>query len=500
VTGFGADISASSDDESGIARTQSVTSLEESDSWPRSRRGHAEVSGRSKQAVTSSLPDLVTSSEIGRRGGMTGSFIGGVRDIDSLLGFGETEDELEVGSDEGSDGASDASFATSHERRDLRDNRTADAVRRTRSPRPAAPPHPDDVLVGAVEDIDEILGTELVPPHLGSSIIAERTAAQTATSPDTADGPPTPAGTREDVGGPLHVVIAPQTSADLSSSDSLLDTPVPDTPDVPLSPVPAFFTAAGKTQSVEQLNCPADDVAYRHSRTKSSSNLDDLDCLLRTLNGPDKKHDEDDDDEHEEDDDDDDDDSDSSDDSSSSDSSDNKSAVSEILGHVDNAAAPSKSSVTPSLPVPTDTLVDLNIPASAAASREATPAIERTRRREAAVTAALAKHAEAGQVTIGQLTDICRRQRRRKPPWIEDEEDRRFAGYQSVTEALEAMDVDVKKVRLSQFISYSVDCSLIITSIIILTYTFAVFFSPRKRGGMFLPALVCVSVCVCVCL
>ena len=51
-------------------------------------------------------------------------------------------------------------------------------------------------------------------------------------------------------------------------------------------------------------------------------------------------------------------------------------------------------------------------------------------------------------MTIGQLAEICKHQsRRRKPPWIEDEEDRRFAGYQNVTEALEAMSVDVKKVR-----------------------------------------------------
>ena len=120
-------MSASSDDESGIARTQSIASLEEAaaDSWPRSRRGHAEVGGRGGKAVTSSLPDLVTSSEIGRRGaGGGGSFIGGVRDIDSLLGFGETEDELDVRSDDDrSDEAtnSDASFATSHERPDQRD-------------------------------------------------------------------------------------------------------------------------------------------------------------------------------------------------------------------------------------------------------------------------------------------------------------------------------------------------------------------------------------------
>jgi len=59
------------------------------------------------------------------------------------------------------------------------------------------------------------------------------------------------------------------------------------------------------------------------------------------------------------------------------------------------------------------------------------------------------------QVTIGQLAEICRHQRRRKPPWIEDEEDRRFTGYQSVTEALEAMNVDVKKVHC--FIQQHVD-------------------------------------------
>jgi len=81
--------------------------------------------------------------------------------------------------------------------------------------------------------------------------------------------------------------------------------------------------------------------------------------------------------------------------------------------------------------------------------REATPAVEKARRSELAVAAALTKHAETGQVTIGQLTEICRHQRRHKPPWIEDEEDRRFTGYQSVTEALEAMNVDVKKVYIA---------------------------------------------------
>ena len=459
------DVSASSDDESGIARTQSITSFEESaDSWPRSRRGHAEVGGRGQQAVTSSLPDLVTSSEIGRRAGMSGSFIGGMRDIDSLLGFGETEDELEMKSADDDDdddsesndaSQSDASFATSLERQQ---NHRDDSGRRTRSPRPQS----DTCLVGNVEDIDDVLGTQLVPSHLGTSAVTERTPAQTASLPETTDSPSTPIAPsvpRDDVGGPLHVVIAPQTSVDLSSSDSLLDTPVPDTPDVPLSPMPAFFTPTGKTQSMDQLNVRDAAAADQGSRgrAKSSGNLDDLDRLLGTMNGgtgksssdDDSDDDDDDSDESSEDDDekkessDSDSESESQSDSDSSSSSDDDSAVMKVSKTDDGSDSQPP---TIALPVPTDTLVDLNFPASAAASREATPATEKARRSELAVASALTKHAENGQVTIGQLTEICRHQRRRKPPWIEDEEDRRFTGYHSVTEALEAMDVDVKKV------------------------------------------------------
>jgi len=173
LAGFSGDISASSDDESGIARTQSIKSA---DSWPRPR--HAEIIGRGQ--VTSSLPDLVTSSETSRRQ-MNGSFIGGVRDIDSLLGFGETEDEVEVKSgvdDEtsSSDNESEASFATSQERPQ---HNTEDSRHRP----VAATPQLDESFIGEIEDIDEILGTDLVPSHLGCSAITE----QSPTSPATTD-------------------------------------------------------------------------------------------------------------------------------------------------------------------------------------------------------------------------------------------------------------------------------------------------------------------------
>jgi len=61
-----------------------------------------------------------------------------VRDIDSLLGFGETEDELEMKSDDDDDDHSgdenDSSSATDQagRRSHLRDDRSTDSVRRAR--------------------------------------------------------------------------------------------------------------------------------------------------------------------------------------------------------------------------------------------------------------------------------------------------------------------------------------------------------------------------------
>ena len=72
-------------------------------------------------------------------------------------------------------------------------------LRGARSPRTA---HADDAFVGSVEDIDEILGRDLVPSHLGSSAVVERTGAQDPSSPENAN-----TGHAADVAAPLHVVI-----------------------------------------------------------------------------------------------------------------------------------------------------------------------------------------------------------------------------------------------------------------------------------------------------
>ena len=51
-----------------------------------------------------------------------------------------------------------------------------------------------------------------------------------------------------------------------------------------------------------------------------------------------------------------------------------------------------------------------------------------------------------GHITIQDLLNICQKDKVMKPPWIEEEEDKYFTGYKDLTEMLEDMNVDVKKV------------------------------------------------------
>ncbi len=44
------------------------------------------------------------------------------------------------------------------------------------------------------------------------------------------------------------------------------------------------------------------------------------------------------------------------------------------------------------------------------------------------------------------LVELCKKERAIKPPWVEDEEDRVFTGYQDIVELLEDTGPDVKKV------------------------------------------------------
>ena len=53
----------------------------------------------------------------------------------------------------------------------------------------------------------------------------------------------------------------------------------------------------------------------------------------------------------------------------------------------------------------------------------------------------------AGKVTVRELVNLCKKDRPIKPPWVEDEEDRVFEGYENVVEMLEDIGVDTKKVN-----------------------------------------------------
>jgi hypothetical protein len=403
LTGFAGDVSGSSDDES--------------NGVPTSRAAHHPKStGRniSNKAVASSLPDLVTSSEGGRSPILGGSkFIGRVQDIDSLLGFGETEDETDDIDDD------NGSVVSAPCRTEFHNGRTP--MEMPMSPDgdqgPMSYTHllnsmmygrdsqDGRIFIGDVEDIDAVFGNDLVPASLGSSSSVLGSSSPAAA---TAAGSPT----KTNFGSPLHVVISQQQSVDLGSSDSLLDTPVPDTPDIPLSPVPAFFVTESGQKDDNSSAAPSERTVANGSTV--SSNNGDLADLSTDVGYAD-----------------------SEDDRKSVDALDSKSNGSRADG------GNSRQLVVDG--VPTATLIDLDFTQSSDTSDD-----EEESDNEAAVAAIAARQAARGHVTIGDMIDVCRREEQSyKPPWIEEEEDRRFVGYNNVIEALESMNINVRKVKIS---------------------------------------------------
>lgn len=63
-----------------------------------------------------------------------------------------------------------------------------------------------------------------------------------------------------------------------------------------------------------------------------------------------------------------------------------------------------------------------------------------------AVEAVLAIARQKDKVTLDDLMSVCCRNVPIKPPWIVDEEEKRFHGYHSLAELLYNLGVDVKKV------------------------------------------------------
>jgi len=400
--GFAGDVSGSSDDESQHGTVSSSMRSQQS----------SKSTGRNiplNKTVASSLPDLVTSSEGGRRSPMVGGgnkFIGRVQDIDSLLGFGETEDETDdVDNDYGSVMSAPSRSDVSSCGINGRTAANAMPISPDEEHGPMSYTHllnsamyssdsqDDRIFIGDIEDIDSVFGNDLVPTSLGSSSMNAMATSPVIQQP------------RGNFGAPLHVVIGQQQSVDLGSSDSLLDTPVPDTPDVPLSPVPAFFLCDSKHKN-DNSSMAIPSIKLQSEETGNNVDLADR----------------------------------------SSDSDDDSDDDGKSLDLVDSKSNGSRTdcdgqSVVDS--VPTATLIDLDF-----TQESDSPDDEDEIENEAAVAAIEARQAANGQVTIGDIVEICRRvEQSCKPPWIEEEEDRRFVGYNNVMEALESMDINVGKVN-----------------------------------------------------
>ena len=407
-----------------MSRAQSMMSLNSSNaSSP--RKGNKLLkqtnSMDSLSFSTTSLPDLVPASEARR-----GTFISGLRDIDSLLEFSD-EDEFE------NRAANDGGVVQQ---------------RRARSPLPV---HHGPLRIGGGRenrmggnavyicdyvDLDDLLGED---PEERFLILGAQT--------------PTEARNMLNLPEPTYIT---------TSSESILDTPVPQTPSIPLEPAQFAFSGifperpmsplipqAGLSQfqSVDNLSTVQDvqkggkkkhkkkKKAKRAEKAKSMANLDDLDSLLDTINRAPaklKKRD------------------------STFDllTREGKSDLNNIVDAVKNSPRN-----TPPLfeiqdydngNVPTGQLVDLDFQDCLSPTYPTSPEVT-VLSSEDAVAKALAIQQNKGHMKIEELLDLCAKPVVIKPPWVEDEEDRHFTGFKSLTELLEDMFVDVQKVSISLF-------------------------------------------------
>jgi len=175
-------------------------------------------------------------------------YIGKLRDIDSFLNFGKSDEHAEdkeedkdkdTDSDDDSDSSTDSND-TRTDKRNKNNRRRSSTVTKTRlsvspSARQTTPGGQSDdaTFIGDTEDIDDILGNDLVTTYLG--VILSVPQLERPRNLSVGVGPHSTL--RLNTGASSR----PSIHVDISSTESLLDTPVPDTPDIPLSPSPAFF-------------------------------------------------------------------------------------------------------------------------------------------------------------------------------------------------------------------------------------------------------------------
>ena len=419
-----------SDEEGGMSRATSVSSLDtHMGSLPRKAHKLRAPSMESLGTSRSSLPDVVTSSEQARRGG---GYIGKVQDIDSFLDFTETEDDFTELSDDESDYQDSRHGSLQRQHGRDRDAHLGPITEENGVQNGYGHAMVDNVYIADWTDVDDLMDSDELEQYKYFS----------SRSPDRLKKQPS-----------LEI---PQTKIDYGSSESLLDTPVPDTPDEPLAPVQAFpfpkpRSKNAQSASMDQLN-DVESVSNKlrkqtskgkrkpAKKTQSVGNLDDLDNLLDTIakTPTPKKKDR----------------TRRRDDRSAFDlltrdaKDDLRSTASIDADHPE----PNKDNPLVSIDVvddagaggtPTGTLVDLDFqPQPPTPVKKFYP----PGYSKAAVKEILKMRYENGEVSIVDLCQVCSILRTPKPPWVEEDEDRNFTGYRNVTEMLEDMGIDCKQV------------------------------------------------------
>ncbi|KAK2156009.1 hypothetical protein LSH36_224g07001 [Paralvinella palmiformis] len=394
-----------SGEEADISRAQSMVSLTTfpSNSLPRKRSLIPKtMSMESLTASVSSLPDLVQSSQGSRRG-----YTFGLQDIDSLLGFTETEDDFtDELTDEQDDSESfysaDEQPSTRNEQRDGEDvllspvKEEEDFFADTGGGKGRG--KVDEIIyISEHKNINDVLGED-GPFFVGSPHLVENFQLS-------------------DIKNPMLSLDIPPNSVDtMGSSESLLDTPVPDTPDLPLAPIPPSAEFADhfpfppvRTHSVDELSTSTRKSKHHGlDKAKSTADLDDLDTFLETLSSTEKHADLQQQQYHNH---------------HHQQQQQNKDqpdvALETQLLDLDLVDSPKPMVVTESLsPVPTAKLIDLSSDSNQSTPRRGSPAVKHypPDYSSAAVKQALEIQEHRGVIKMKELLDLCELKREVKPP------------------------------------------------------------------------------------
>ena len=429
-----------------------------------------------KSTSVTSLPDLMNENN------RSGPFISSsVKDIDSFLDFDTTEDDRDLWSDDeyheiqrnretqrqlsssiAQSSSPEVIEEVESEEKDDEDDEVAQEDREERPKRKTRKDcAPDWIRQYLSRNYGSFIGPETgyycdyrnIDDYLGPECAGAcaKYVGDTPTQPTQLKSPSTPK------------QVLPEVVE--GSCTSILDTPVPETPDVPLEPRPVFFRANSSqdpsddrgmtSQSMDNLEDLDPDgklslkrLAKKQNidKTKSESNLDDLDSILTSLSRPRPRRrkpldefatfnlftrEAKDDLQRE------------------VATSEKKAETPQIERQESEDVLVDVSDVTsPMSPPPQPSIVDGVYPVDYSAE---------------AVREAIRLELEEGTISTQQLLEICKRHVPSKPPWIVAEEERTFSGFRTIDVLLESLGVDVKKVgfwvigkKVTEYIYYPV--------------------------------------------